>query len=128
MLNKRHKKIQRKINRAIRFVNENIASDDVWKGRFVIKQKSIWMKTYEDKSGVEVIAQIVLKDLETQKEEIIRVNKIDLLGINSNSRISYRLWGRINNFICECTKDVKMPFRVYKKFSIDYTLDKRWSK
>lgn len=52
MNKKRH---QREINRLMRAINKNIENDDLWKGRFIIRQvhSPEWSR-YEDGSGAEL--------------------------------------------------------------------------
>ena len=61
------KKHQRRINRYVRAVNKNIANDDLWRGRFVVRQVgSPTFYIYEDKSGAELErVHLVVTDLKT---------------------------------------------------------------
>ncbi len=46
------KKHQRRMNQFVRAVNKNIYDDDLWRGRFVVRQVgSPYFHTYEDNSG-----------------------------------------------------------------------------
>ena len=56
MNKKRH---QREINRLVREANKSIEKDDLWHGRFCIKQvESPQWHVYEDKSGAEYFVHI----------------------------------------------------------------------
>ena len=59
------KKHQRYINKYIRKVNKNIVNDDLWRGRFVIRQVgSPSFYIYEDKSGADLVnVHLVITDL-----------------------------------------------------------------
>ena len=49
------KKHQRRINSCVRRINENIKNDDLWQGRFVIRQVgSPQFVIYEDRSGADL--------------------------------------------------------------------------
>ena len=45
------KATQRKFNADMRFVNRVIENDDLWQGRFVVRQKKASWEVFEDGSG-----------------------------------------------------------------------------
>ena len=61
------KKHQRRMNKYVREINKNITNDDLWRGRFVIRQKdNPGFYIYEDKSGAEMPhVHLVITDLKT---------------------------------------------------------------
>jgi hypothetical protein len=61
------KKHQRRMNKYVRELNKNIANDDLWRGRFVIRQKdNPGFYIYEDHSGAEMPhVHLVITDLKT---------------------------------------------------------------
>lgn len=61
------KKHQRRMNKYVRLINQNIANDDLWRGRFVIRQKgNPGFYIYPDKSGAEMPhVHLVITDLKT---------------------------------------------------------------
>lgn len=61
------KKHQRRMNKYVRELNKNIANDDLWRGRFVIRQEgNPSFHIYEDKSGaVMPHVHLVITDLKT---------------------------------------------------------------
>ena len=63
------KKHQRRMNKYVRELNKNIANDDLWRGRFVIRQEgNPGFYIYEDKSGAEMPhVHLVITDLKTGK-------------------------------------------------------------
>lgn len=131
MQNKRYKKLQHKINRSIRNLNENIANDDLWKGRFVAIQDDIRFSTYEDRSGVCAFVFVRLMDLETGVVMCKWLTHYEIIGLSFwynkfNKGCGYPLFQFMNDFVCEETKG--LIFKEYRKTSIDYTRDKRWSK
>ena len=64
------KKHQRRMNKYVRELNKNIANDDLWRGRFVIRQEgNPGFYIYEDKSGAEMPhVHLVITDLKTGKK------------------------------------------------------------
>lgn len=59
------KKHQRRVNQYVRAINKNISKDDLWRGRFVVRQVgSPIFHIYEDKSGAELYnVHLVITDL-----------------------------------------------------------------
>lgn len=45
------KKIHRKVNAIIRKINKSIEKDELWKGRFYIREKEYHQYKFEDNSG-----------------------------------------------------------------------------
>lgn len=67
MKNRAFKKTQRFINRCVRALNKNIYDDELWKGRFVIRQ--INRKDFSDISLLQFFFE--MKDKETGKTQEI---------------------------------------------------------
>lgn len=61
------KKHQRRMNQMVRAINKNIYNDDLWRGRFVVRQVgSPYFYIYEDKSGASLErVHLVITDLLT---------------------------------------------------------------
>ena len=61
------KKHQRRMNKYVREINKNIENDDLWRGRFVIRQKdNPGFYIYDDKSGAAMpYVHLVITDLKT---------------------------------------------------------------
>lgn len=51
MRNQIRKKAQRRINQTIRNVNKSVCKDDLWRGRFEVRQKAASWESFEDGSG-----------------------------------------------------------------------------
>ena len=73
MNQKRH---QRAINRLVRDLNKNLEQDDLWLGRFVVRQieSPQWIR-YEDGSGAELYVTLELVDrfkLHLSKDECLK--------------------------------------------------------
>ena len=64
------KKHQRRVNQYVRQINKNVANDDLWRGRFVMRQVgSPVFYIYEDKSGATLErVHLVITDLKTGRE------------------------------------------------------------
>ena len=55
MISHNRKKHQRRINRYVRMMNENLRNDPLWKGRYIVYQSgSPFFYQYEDGSGAEL--------------------------------------------------------------------------
>ena len=128
MLNKKYKSLQRMINKSIHQLNENIANDDVWKGRFYAHQSYIHFYTYEDKSGVNAIAKIELVDKLTKETQTVFLNKFEIVGIFKTkfTLFGYGLWEHMNSFVCKQTRGLNL--KQYKTEGTDFTNNKRWSR
>ena len=130
MQNKQYKKLQRKMNRAIRHLNENIANDDVWKGRFYAHQTWAAFGTYEDKSGVTAIVEVAFIDKLTEVVYKTFLRAHDVCGpslfCNRFAPCGVDIWCEMNDFVCKQTRELN--FKEYRVNAIDFTNDKRWSK
>lgn len=83
---------QRAINKLIRGINTHIKNDDLWLGRFYIKQiKSSW-KVYEDKSGAELWVYLRFIDRKTG-------TTWDDIGTVNSYRFGNKLYWKMNDFI-----------------------------
>ena len=88
------KKRQRKVNRTIRAINKCLAEDDVWKGRFEIKQFDRSWYVFEDGSGAVLNVYVEVYDKLTGKRMAYGVGCENL----------NKLWYAVNDFI---TKEVR---------------------
>lgn len=92
-----HRKVhQRALNKYVRAINENIKNDELWRGRFYLRQKEFYFYSYEDHSGwygVVVLEAIDLKTGQT-KEICSRVNELIMWE-------GHDIWLFMNNFIVE---------------------------
>ncbi len=60
------KKEQRKINHYVRAFNKILQEDELWRGRFYVKQEEVRRYiTFEDGSGGEIIASFSFRDKKT---------------------------------------------------------------
>ena len=51
MKDKQRKKAQRKINKRVAILNKNLLNDNLWRGRFFIRQTDANWERFEDGSG-----------------------------------------------------------------------------
>jgi hypothetical protein len=94
MNKKRH---QREINRLVREVNKSIKKDDLWYGRFCIKQiESPQWHVYEDKSGAEYFVHLKFIDKCTGRY-CIQAETVN--HWRSSFGNGWRLWEKMNWFI-----------------------------
>ncbi len=91
------KKYQRMINRFIRGLNENVANDNLWRGRFYIKQKQCFCKPYDDKSGLDTFFVFTLYDLKTGFTKDIGIEGISF----EYPANGWKIWRELNDFIVE---------------------------
>lgn len=70
------KKIQRRINRDIRNLNEAIKEDDVLRGRFSAKQVDRKTIPYHDGSGFSLLSFIQMKDNETGRIKTVIIEAL----------------------------------------------------
>ena len=90
MRDKLRKKEQKKITKYIRAMNENIANDDLWRGRFYGHQVQADWYRYADGSGGWHRTWIELRDKKSLMTKIIEVDNYD---------IKWKLFQEMNNFI-----------------------------
>lgn len=96
MNKKRH---QREINRLVREANKSIEKDDLWHGRFCIKQvESPQWHIYEDKSGAEYFVHLKFIDKCTGRYWIQAETVNHWRGSFGNG---WRIWDKMNWFIVE---------------------------
>lgn len=94
MNKKRH---QREINRLVRQVNKSIEKDDLWHGRFCVKQvESPQWHVYEDKSGAEYFVHLKFIDKCTGRYWVQAETVNHWRGSFGNG---WRIWDRMNWFI-----------------------------
>lgn len=87
---------QRAINRAVRAFNKNIEQDDLWNGRFIVRQHEANWIPYEDNSGRELYVSLKFIDRCTGRYFIHSgtVNHWIYWG-------GLALWRAMNDFIVE---------------------------
>ncbi len=92
MRNKQRKKAQAKINKFVHTLNKSIANDNLWRGRFVIRQTDAYWDRFEDGSGGELRVWLEIRDLKTGL----------YMGFSvSNYGTGWDIWENSNKFIAE---------------------------
>ena len=86
------------MNRIMRQLNENIQNDNLWRGRFYVRQIASQWYEYEDKSGADLWVVVRFYDKKTG------ITK-DAAGTVNHWRRGIRLWYEMNDFIVK-TVDV----------------------
>ena len=87
------KKHQRKVNKLVRQLNNNIKNDEIWLGRFEMRQVHSDFIVFSDKSGAYLSCYFEIID------KLSNVRK--LVNIEENQFIEYDLWRAMNDFITE---------------------------
>ena len=87
------KKHQRLMNRAMRKMNKDIEKDELWKGRFIVRQVWRQFETYEDKSGSVLHVWLKLIDKKTGLVKELRPDTVNHFVVWGH------LWWEMNNFI-----------------------------
>lgn len=95
-MNKR--KLQRKVNKIIRNLNKQIEEDELWKGRFYVRQVKRVICPYEDKSGLDNDFMFIFCDKKTGKKSYS--NWYSYFTLKTFSSLA---WG-LNNFIVDDVK------------------------
>ena len=90
MKSMKRKNHQRWFNQYCRYINKCIENDDLWLGRFCVKQLSTSIEWVEDKSGGLMYVKLVMWD---KKNDIARVNWYSGLDMD------WKFWYDFNDFI-----------------------------
>ena len=65
MYSMNRKKHQRAVNRIVRELNKSIENDNLWRGRFICRQKEAYFVTYADRSGATLMVRLQFDDKKT---------------------------------------------------------------
>ena len=116
-----HKKhnLKSKINKVFRETNKTIEKDNLWLGRFVVLNRGMWIREYQDHSGVYAAIKVAAIDKKTGKHQETIMSDFDILGFNNNG--GFKLWNFVNNFIVDYVKVwSETPSPRDKEFITDY--------
>lgn len=97
---KMRKNYQRKLNKLIRQVNNNIANDDFWQGRFVFRQINAAFERFPDNSGGILYSLIRGYDKKTGYYKDAWIKYAPYFNFFNG----YHLWEMANTFIVEYTQ------------------------
>lgn len=114
LTSKSKKKHQRAMNRLVRSFNKALEQDDLWCGRFVIRQVYApqWYR-YEDGSGAEYFVHLKFIDRCTGRYYIAADQVNCWRGLRANG---YKLWEKINWLITEHWDVWKEPYAVERNY------------
>lgn len=90
---KRH---QRAMNQIVRMINQNVQNDDLWQGRFYVRQIDARWCPYEDKSGAELFVILQFTDKKTGIAKTYGGSVNHWRYFNGS-----QLWWAMNNFIVQ---------------------------
>lgn len=90
------KKALRKVNKVVREFNEEMRRDNLWRGRFWIRQKEFYVKPYFDNSGLQGVVVLEFHDLKTG---YVSDKIFDL--INFEAPFTWHIGRELNTFITE---------------------------
>lgn len=95
MKSKSLRKLKRKVNKQIRYINNVISKDELWRGRFVLRIKQTLYKQYKDKSGYygHIVLRIIDKKTGKYKED--HFDSIQIVNL------SFTVWEFVNTFIVQ---------------------------
>jgi len=115
------RKIRLGINYALKKINKDMANDPLWKGRFVLRSKNMFIFEYEDHSGYYGSATIEFIDRKTNKRQTAYMSDLDITGAHWGKKVGWALWVKVNDFIvdyCDVWREDPRPSR---ENAIDYT-------
>lgn len=92
------KKHIRSANKTARHMNNIILNDNLWRGRFYMRQKSVQWEQYSDKSGLNVLYCYEFVDLKTG---FTKDYWFDGLTMDFNSSFNGKVGWTMNKFIVE---------------------------
>ena len=90
MKSHKRKNHKRWFNQYCRYVNKCIENDDLWLGRFCVKQNRTRMDWFDDGSGGVMMAELVMRD---KKTGTVRIGWYDGLDMD------WQFWRDFNEFI-----------------------------
>ena len=88
------KKHQRLMNKFMRGMNKSLEKDNLWRGRFFVRQVDRYFEKFEDGSGGQLHVTLMFCDKKTKKTKKIRESVNRLCGFG-------HLFWEMNSFIVE---------------------------
>ena len=74
---KMRKKAQHVVNKNIRLLNKGIESDDLWRGRFIMRQIDAKWSPFDDGSGGQLFTTIMMVDKRTGQTKKVWLDNYD---------------------------------------------------
>lgn len=99
MRNKMRKKYQRNLNKKIKEVNKSLEDDDLWLGRFVIKQTNANFIKFSDNSGGWLLVELTIYDKKTNISQIYYVEYAPW-----KTTFNWSIYKILNEFIVDVIK------------------------
>ena len=90
------KKHQRALNRVVKSLNEDLAKDELWRGRFFVRQVFSSWHAYEDKSGFFLVVILRFYDKKTNQYRDVYNTANHFAAWHG-----YWLFRKMNSFIVE---------------------------
>lgn len=109
---------QRAVNRVIRYINGSIKRDELWRGRFFIRQYESRFFRYEDGSGSQLLCVLRFYDHKTQKymDMCASSNQIFIHGgLDIWSAMNYFITRRLNVWRNEDPRADKTDYRTFSE-------------
>ena len=93
------KKVQRRVNALIKKQNQSLIEDELWLGRFYIRQlrRDVWR--FEDSSGAMISFLFEMVDKKTGIRDIVRLDNYELRVAFQRGGGSWKLFEALNDFI-----------------------------
>ena len=92
MKNKQRKREQRKINKYVKVLNKSILKDNLWRGRFIVRQIQDFWEAFDDGSGGMLTVVLEIRDLKTGLYQDFIIDNYDR---------GWKLFEKVNKFIVE---------------------------
>ena len=127
------KNFHKKIVKHLQMMNDNIRKDDLWLGRFEVREVQQFYSRFEDGSGYQAWYILEVTDKKTGKTARkmfdthfgVRTNDEEDRDLDHNNMISLRffgskLWSFVNDFIMEDVKVWEENPQPHKSNAINY--------
>lgn len=125
MIYKYKKKLQRKMNRDVRKWNKALIKDEVWRGRFKIRQLADSYYSFEDGSGGILRVQLRAIDKKTNKFADAYIDYSHHFNIaHIGDFINIFIVNYLDVWMNESREDIYNDKTDYTKIKSDYHLDK----
>ena len=116
--NKELKKLQRAVNKYVQELNDSILNDDLWRGRFIVRQVNRYDNRFTDGSGYYFTVKLEFKDLKTGQTKICYETLYSIIVLIRN-----KLFILMNDFIVkdcdvwskETTQELKNDKTIYRR-------------
>lgn len=116
------KKVQRKVNSLVAEYNKSLIKDELWLGRFYVRQLRRDVYKFEDGSGAVVSFLFELGDKKTGIRDLCRFDNYELhVNEGDSAATGWKLGEAINDFIIKEVQVWKEEPRPSLRYACDYT-------